>query len=80
MKLSPIDPSLVEGKRWSALLDSLHAEGTYVIDLPFWRDIYSITATASKFNGEPYRDRRYSCNTDKQNSRITITVTRRQFV
>lgn len=80
MKLSPVDPSLVAGKKWSALLASLHAEGTYVIDLPFWRDIYSITVTASRFNSEPNRDRKYSCRTDKINSRIAITVTRRQYV
>ena len=76
--LSVIDPALVKGRRWTAVLESMRSEGAYTLDLDFFRDIYTITATASRLNSEPGRDRRFSVKGDKQKCKITVIVTKRE--
>lgn len=74
--LSPIDESLVRGKKWTALIRSLRAEGIYTFDLESFRDIYTISSTVARLNTEPGADRRYNTHGDKQNARISIHVTK----
>lgn len=76
--LSVIDKALVKGHRWTALLQSMRAEGVYTIDVEHFRDIYTITSTASRLNTEPGRDRVYKVQSDKQNLRISILVSKRE--
>lgn len=76
--ISVIDPALVRGRKWTAVLESMRLEGVYTLDLDHFRDVYTVTATASRLNSEPGRDRKFSVQGDKANCRISITVSKRE--